>query len=304
MRITAIAPSMLRPTYAVSSAPQGTFGATTPVARLVAPAATETQRSGWQLPTRRQLSRLGVALAPFLLAACGEEAAISTHNIGIGRTENSIQIQNIGNIVNDAVKTTLLNQQEFTNKFLHPCPYNDIVPSSEEWRKLDAAEKVNCGLRWDQTQKNNPEYKRNYWNLVQVAAIQTHQENPPPEFGGACDLPGLKPWVSKAKQTVALHDNKPNLSAEEEFDLDRAKTGLFYVDNVLPVFDGIAAAVPEACGLARDAVASLGPVNRENAGNAFEKAYGIFGPTPNPPRWKNGIRQTLGIPSPTETFKF
>jgi hypothetical protein len=76
MRITAIAPSMLRPTYAVSSAPQGTFGATTPMTRLVAPAATETQRSG--RGGVRQLSRIarGVVLAPLLLlAGCGENVA-------------------------------------------------------------------------------------------------------------------------------------------------------------------------------------------------------------------------------------
>ena len=104
--------------------------------------------------------------------------------------------------------------------------------------------------------------------------------------------------MSKAEATVARHGNNPNLSPKEEFDLDRAKSGLYWNTNVLPVLNGIFAAVPEACGLARDAVASLGPVNRPNGEQAFEKAYDIFGPTENLPRWENGIRQTLGIPSP------
>jgi hypothetical protein len=74
MRITSLAPSITKPTYAVSSAPQGTFGASTPMIRSFAPAAAETQRSGGLQPSRRVLG--GVALLTSVsLAGCGDIAA-------------------------------------------------------------------------------------------------------------------------------------------------------------------------------------------------------------------------------------
>jgi len=76
MRITSFAPSMTQPTYAVSSAPQGTFGASTPVVRSVAPTATETQRSGGLLPSRRVLgvARGAVLASTVFLAGCTDSA--------------------------------------------------------------------------------------------------------------------------------------------------------------------------------------------------------------------------------------
>ncbi|MFN9690888.1 MAG: hypothetical protein ACK551_02170 [Vampirovibrionales bacterium] len=74
MRITSFAPSMTKPTYAVSSTPQGTFGASTPMVRSVAPASTETQRSGG-LPTNRFLAGATALLTSVSLAGCGEKAA-------------------------------------------------------------------------------------------------------------------------------------------------------------------------------------------------------------------------------------
>jgi hypothetical protein len=71
---------MTQPTYAVSSAPQGTFGASTPVVRSVAPAATETQRSGAfpSLPKYRRKVFPALAL-PLLL---GDGFARSAETLG------------------------------------------------------------------------------------------------------------------------------------------------------------------------------------------------------------------------------
>jgi hypothetical protein len=317
MRITAIAPSMPRPTYALSSAPQGPVGATTPVARLVAPAATETQRSGWQLPTVRQFSRFArcAGLVPLLLlAACGEENAsklanslVRKANVGevasVFRRANfpssicplpysrESTIQGFSHFVTGE-NTDLPRQTGLTAIERFDCAREMAVLKNPDPSKSSAQQFVDTGLP-ELVKSPNPEVRSTGSILTGNGASMGDSSG-----GGACDLPGLKPWVSKAEATVERHGNNPNLSPKEESDLDKAKSGLYWNTYVLPVFNEFAAAVPEACGLARDAVAGLGPVNRPNAERAVVQAYSIFGPTPNRPRWENGLRQNLVITSP------
>jgi hypothetical protein len=321
MRITAIAPSTTRPTYAVSSAPQGTFGATTPMTRLVAPAAaTETQRSGWQLPTVRRVSRFArcARLVPLLLlAACGEENAsklpkslVRKANAGeVALVSSVVPSNGLGVSVADSIATgldSLLPKAGDTVTDSCPVTTSDEITSllkdnlltTIPKNPLNSEQLQYCFLK---LKSLKPEAAVPFESKLQgriVALGLAENSGGGGASGGACDLPGLKPYVYKANEIVARYGQNPNLIPREEFDLDRANSGLYWNTHVLPVFNGIAAVFPEACGLARDAVASLGPVNRPNGEQAFEKAYGIFGPTENLPRWENGIRQTLGIPSP------
>jgi hypothetical protein len=168
MRITSFAPSMTQPTYAVSSAPQGTFGASTPVVRSVAPAATETQRSGG-VPTSRQfLAGATALLTSVSLVGCGERtaklaeslgakvakpaetslASISTHNAGLNSLKSFVPnpiatgleadliatvpgslAPNAGGTVTGGVSTVV---DQGVNGSLHsplpPCKFGDKIP--------------------------------------------------------------------------------------------------------------------------------------------------------------------------------
>ena len=80
MRITSPTSSMHRPTYAIS-APQGTFGATTPVTRSVAPAAAEIQRSGGGTPGRQFLTAVTALATSVSVAGCTESAVSEARSL-------------------------------------------------------------------------------------------------------------------------------------------------------------------------------------------------------------------------------
>jgi hypothetical protein len=238
MRITSFAPSMPRPTYAVSSAPQGTFGATTPVARLVAPAAAETQRSGW-VSVRGVLGAgkkvfTGLTLSSLLaVAGCGDQEAAKFAKSLVTNSANSAEAALVRNFPtsnglgftgSDTIATvlggltpkagdtvtgggsTLVDSvvKEVLNPTLPACELPDKIPSNVEnrldWSGIGVKKRGECLDRWEITNPKDPQLPLLRETQQQQEATVVAIESP---NGGPCATSRIDQLYNKSKGLLA-----------------------------------------------------------------------------------------------------
>ncbi len=251
MRITSFAPSITQPTYAVSSAPQGTFGASTPMIRSFAPAATETQRSGG-LPTSRQfLAGVTALLTSVSLSGCGEETAAqlakslekkaeaaetalaSTFktSVGVDGLETTVGdsiATGLGSLAPKAVGTatgggsTVVGQvvNGSLNQPLPACKFGDKIPpnvdtnpaTSVEWSLIGLSGRQGCIARWKIKVPKDPQLQGLDFQVNGYQAGTVVATNP--STGGSCAR--VTEWFNLRETLKEEKTKEGPLSAENQ----------------------------------------------------------------------------------------
>jgi hypothetical protein len=205
MRITSYAPSMTKPTYAL---PQGTFGASTPVVRSVAPAATETQRSGGGAPGRR-FSRLLLAGFSSALLGPGGFAAQAAETLGTKVTPAGVECR-------------LADVAEITTK-IPPNVMDNATPviggEPGETIALRLAANIDgirgaCLNQWKKTDRNSPQLSALDYQVNGIEAGTVVATNP--STGGACyKADAARAFQLKERERLTANGEPLSPKAEE-----------------------------------------------------------------------------------------